>query len=123
MLRLYAATSRQHKLHLIRRHCYESVERVEAHFNEQVDLIGCALQDVGRILLGEHATAATCVHFRSELDAVERRDDVYPIDRRLRDTHAIGRVEAGALGFDARLADVNCLFDGTTVQPQLNGIR
>ena len=37
-LRLHAATSRQHNLHLIRRHRYESVERVEAHFNEQVDL-------------------------------------------------------------------------------------
>ena len=122
MLRLHAATARQHKLHLIRRHYYEGVEWVEAHFNEQVDLIGCTLQDFGRILLGEHATAAACVHFSGELDAVERRDDVNPIDRRLRDAHAIGRVEPGALGFDARLADVNCLFDGTTVQPQLNGI-
>ena len=51
MRRLHAATARQHKLHLIRRHCYEGVERVEAHFNEQVDLIGCTLQDFGRILL------------------------------------------------------------------------
>ncbi len=96
---------------------------MEAHLDEQVDLIGHTLEDVGRILLREHATPAACVHFRGELDAVERRDDVDPIDGRLRDAHAIGRVEPGALGFDARLADVNRLLDGTPIEPQLNGIR
>lgn len=87
----------QDHVDLIRRYRYESVERVECHLDQQVDLPGYVSKRVQRFPLPKLAAPAARIHLCRELNAVKWSDDVDPINRRPRDAHPIGHMKSRAL--------------------------
>jgi hypothetical protein len=115
------AVSGQDDVDLIRRHRYESVERVERHLDQQVDLLRPVSKYVHGLSLTELTTPAARMHFCRELNTVEWCDDVNPINGRPRDPYPIGHVKFRALGLDAGLSDVDGFLEGSTIERELNG--